>query len=297
MSGRAIQRWWPEAAVGLLLIAALVWAPLRQHQQRQDALERARALEQRGAELHGAAVAVTADDSARVRELLSFPPMQRQPGRALLDAMELEQALEQRHLAPLVVSWYAGVELSELERDELLLLAAATARLLGSEEGAEHSLLGFASQSAAGLEDIRRALEARCGGCAPEPGVLPATTIPGGLPPSIQGERRALGRAEPPDPVEPLAELVAAVRTGQPVPEQAWSTPGHCGMAALELARAGRTDQLHELLELSVDGPSALDRIVALHAAMQLEAPASWPEGLAKERALAVVQELGSGTR
>ncbi len=297
MSGRAIQRWWPELAAGLLLVAALVWAPLRQHRQSQDALERARALEQRGAELHSVAAVQPPVDAQRARELVWFPPMQRQPGRALLDAMELEQALEQRHLAPLVVSWFAGVDLGELERDELLLLAAATARLLGSDEGAEHSLLGFASQSAAGLEDIRQALEARCGTCAPEPGVLPASTIPGGLPPSIQGERRARGQAEPSEPIVPLAELVAAVRTGRSVPDQAWVSPGHCGMAALELARAGRTDQLPKLLERSVSGPSALDRIAALHAAMQLQAPESWPEGPARERALAVVQELGSGTR
>jgi hypothetical protein len=90
---------------------------------------------------------------------------------------------------------------------------------------------------------------------------------------------------------------VAAVRMGQPVPERAWSAPGHCGMAALELARAGRTDQLPRLLEASVRGPSALDRIAALHAAMQLEPPGRWPEGPARSRAEAVVQVLGSGTR
>lgn len=288
-------RSWPELAVALLLLASLALATLRQHRASSDARVQAEALTARGATAKALwRGAIAAEDA---RELLAFPPSDPGAGRAVVTALGPARLLEARHLAPLVVAWYAGEDRASMDEPTLLLLAASTARLLGSEEGASYSVDGFARASLAGLESLRSALVSRCGGCAPTPGPLPPAALPGGLPPSVLGERMARSADPEALPSEPLAALVGCLRQGNPAPPAAWELPGHAGMAALELGRAGRTDQLGHLLEASVSGPSALDRIAALHAAMWLEDPETWPEGLARERGLALRYELEVGSR
>jgi hypothetical protein len=290
-----MSRSWPELVVALLLVAALVLAPLRQRRARADARAEAQALVARGVEAQALWPGPYAAQDAP--ELLAFPPPDSAAGRALVAALGPERLLDARQLAPLVVAWYAGVDPAALDEPTLLLLAASTARVLGSEEGATHSASGFARASLAGLEPLRAALEARCGACAPAPGPLPAAQLPGGLPPSIQGERMARSADPEAVPREPLGALVGSLRQGGQAPPAAWEQPGHAGMAALELGRAGRTEALDRLLEAAVSGPSALDRLAALHAALWLVQPESWPAGPARERGLALRYELEAGSR
>lgn len=292
MPRNPVLRLWPELTVALLLTAALVLVLVRQGGERTEALERAR---EQQAQASQVAARQGTPSGTQAAALLSFPPAEPASGRALTAALGPERLLDARHLAPLVVAWYAGVAPASLDRPTALLLAASTARVLGSEEGVRYSVSGFAEQSLAGLESLRAALEARCGDCAPPPGALPTAELP--LPPSLRGERVARSASPQATADSELGQLVASVRRGGQVPAETWQRAGFCGMAALELARAGRVEALDSLLEAAVSGPTAMDRIAALHAAMSLEEPDTWPEGPARERALAVRYELESGSR
>jgi hypothetical protein len=275
---------WPELAVALLLGVALVVVPLRQRAHQAEALEQARDLAARDR--------AGGEDPASV---LAFPPADPTAGRALIATLGPARLLEARHLAPLVVAWYAGADPVTLDEPTLLLLAASTARVLGSEEGATHSASGFARASLAGLEPLRAALAARCPECVPPPAPLPSAQLE--LPPSLQGERVARSASTEASAESELGMLVGALRRGEAPPDDALSRAGYCGMTALELGRAGRVDQLEWLLEASERCPSALDRLAALHAALWLVQPESWPAGPARERGLALRYELEAGSR
>ena len=70
----------------------------------------------------------------------------------------------------------------------------------------------------------------------------------------------------------PLTHVVIRVRDGgSPTPEE-WQMRGVAGMAALELARAGRVDSIPVLLARAETAPSRADRIACLWAARQLGA-------------------------
>jgi hypothetical protein len=113
------------------------------------------------------------------------------------------------------------------------------------------------------------------------------------------GERIVRSGAPTAEPATELGALVAAIRRGTEPPAVTWEQTGFCGMAALELARAGRKDQLDALLHASVHGPSAMDRLAALYAAALLVPADRWPAGAARERAAQVglVQGAAAGSR
>ncbi len=294
-------RWhrWPAITVGVLLLVVLSWAPLRRHQLEQRAKEEARLRLDQAERALAALPAVLAGEADRQVEdaLLTDPPTRPDQGRALVQALGSERLLDARHLAPLIVAWYAGRDLASLDDAELALLAASTARLLGSDEGADTSTADFTVQSLAGLSRFRDALAARCPGCAPPPSVLPPIGTPAGIPPSIQGERIARSSVPEGESSGTLGSLVGAIRRGQAVSPYVWDRTGACGMAALELARAGQGDQLEPILRAAVHGPTAMDRLAALHAAMRLAPPSDWPPSEARERGMALDYELGAGTR
>ena len=159
--------------------------------------------------------------------------------------------------------------------------AVATATMLGGS--------GDGTASVAGLEQVRRQLLALCGDCAPATGdIQPPDPLASA---ALDGER--LARQADPDleSASPLAQVVARVRRQEPLPPEVWQTPGLCGMAALELARAGRG--LDEILDAAVHGPTESDRLAALHAALRLADPESWEPGEARERATRLAEVAG----
>ncbi len=102
---------------------------------------------------------------------------------------------------------------------------------------------------------------------------------------SVSAERLARGGPGTIDHGAPRGALAAAIRRGEPVPPDTWSTAGLSGLAALEVARAGRTGDLDAVLELAVSGPTSSDRLAGLWAAMALAPPERWEAPEARARA------------
>jgi len=207
-----------------------------------------------------------------LRAMIAFPPIDAAQGHALVTALGAKRFLEgPPHRAPLVVSWGAGASLRSLDRDNLLVLAAATATLLGSEIVAsdDDPRLPGPDDAVAGLERLRQALHMTCLDCAPPPAPLPAPRNPE-VSASLAGERIVRSGTEAPDVAPPLGAVVAASRGTGAHPMATWVTPGLAGLAALEMARAGDSAAIPHLLAQGVRGPDAPDRVAALYAAAVL---------------------------
>jgi hypothetical protein len=307
---------WPELLLGMALLGSLVFVVSRQMDARARAEARIELLEARARRVEGYWDGFLGSELAPARqsdravecepgpgieglhlalhdrlcrdleaELLSFPPADPEAGRALIEAVGIEPLLGAPQLAPLVIAWYSGVDKSQLDEPTLRLLALATSRALGSFEGLAVEG-GTASQAAlAGLEPLRSELAGRCEGCAPEAAPLPPPAPTTQLPPSIQGERQARSAAPDREPVDELGALAGTIRRGGEPPAEVWNSVGACGLASLELARMGRIDLLDPILRAAIEGPSATDRMAALHAARTLVHPRGWPQGPARERA------------
>jgi hypothetical protein len=229
--------------------------------------------------------------------LLARPPVDPEDGRALVARLGPERLVGSPELAPLVVAWYAGVDPAGLDRETLSLVAVSTARLLGARDDPRRSPAELAEEALAGLELVRGALERRCGDCAPAPGALPPVSPDVGESAAIQGERIARAASPELEQASELGSLVGDIRRGEPVPDRVWERAGFCGMAALELGRAGDEGALPALLRAAEDGPTAMDRLAALYGAASLVDAASWPEGPARERATALGWVQGAGSR
>jgi hypothetical protein len=217
--------------------------------------------------------------------LATYPPAEPATGRALMAAVSPRTFLTVTAPAPLVLAWYAGQDPGALREHELLVLASATARLLGSGEADRERPEAFARRALAGLRALRDPFEERCGACAPSAGPLPAASAPGGIPASVEGERIRRSSAPGREPASPLGALVGAIRLGEVPRDIPWAQAGRCGMAALELARAGRIEALPEILAAAATGPTPMDRLATLWAAATLSDPATWPAGAARARA------------
>ncbi len=211
----------------------------------------------------------------RPAEALRYPPTKPEQGKALVAELGIEawsQGPGGREA--LVVSW--GSE--DLEGDAPLVLAASTASLLGFvSEGRPRA---HAEAALAAQEDLRVRY-------APE---LAARAFPPSGPEDVAASsslsaQRMLRSGAPTADTSELGWLIVQVRRGEALDPSVWSTPGACGMAALELGRRGNAGDLDLLLRASIEGPTATDRLAALYAARRLAPVSSWPEGPARERA------------
>ncbi|MFH1465423.1 MAG: hypothetical protein ABIO70_13630 [Pseudomonadota bacterium] len=332
---RRRRRAWPalEVLTGLVLLGALGLALGRQHERDQAAAERiaddggsavradaawamvrasagappvarppgwpsgctiAPGVEGLAAALHEPACSLIEAD------LITNPPADPEWGRLLVAAVGPDRLLGVAQVAPLVVLWFADQDPATLDEPTLLLLAESTARLLGADvTGTHEGRIENATRALAGQEALRAALEARCGACAPTPAALPGPSDPGRLPASVEGEHLARSGAPTRESTSELGAMVGIIRRGGEPPADAWERVGFCGMAALELARARRVDQLEALLHAAVHGPAAMDRLAALYAAAALRPPSTWPRGPARNRAerLGLLQGAAIGSR
>jgi hypothetical protein len=181
----------------------------------------------------------------------------------------------------------AGMPVQDVPTEAIPLLAMSISSFLGIElpdtELFFKELLPIASGA---LRPWRYELLHRCGDCAPPTTPLPPVhdlmsvthlrVDPLGAPSTaiaVEREQRAVLAS----PIEgsPLTQMVTRVRSGgSPTPEE-WQMRGVAGMAALELARAGRRDSVPVLLARAENAPSRTDRIACLWAARQLGANSS----------------------
>lgn len=209
---------------------------------------------------------------------LSYPPTRSAQGKTLLAEVGVEGwARGPGGREALVVSW--GAE--GLEGEAPWVMAASTASLLGFRADGDprsHADRALAAQEA--LREIYAPdLEAKA-----FPPVGPADVAASS---SLSAQRMLRSGVETQDSAA-LGGLIAAVRRGEDLAPSVWSTPGHCGMAALELGRRGRVEDLEILLRASIEGPTATDRLASLYAARRLAPVSQWPPGPARERALRV---------
>jgi hypothetical protein len=212
------------------------------------------------------------DCSSVVRAMIAFPPIDGRTGRALVSELGAQRFLEgPPHRAPVVVSWSANIPIRFLDRDNLLVLAAATATLLGSEVVASNDdpILPGPDDAVAGLSRLRAAMRESCMDCAPPPAPLPAPRMPD-VSAILAGERMVRAELVVPDVAAPLGAIVAASRGTGRHPTGTWMTPGLAGLAALELARVRDPAAIPHLLAQGVRGPEAADRVAALYAAATL---------------------------
>jgi hypothetical protein len=210
--------------------------------------------------------------------MLRFLPSEADTGFALIEQAGAEAMLENGERtarALYVVAWgSAGLDRSE---EGLGALALATAHLLGSPANRREAL--------AGIEELRDAMNRTCG-CAPPAGPLRHSMGPvAGL---TRGAERVVRAPVPDHDPNPLLSPMIAVRSGDAIQSAWWDEPGIAGMLALELGRAGRTDQLAALVEASVSGPTGADRMAALWAARRVAPVDEWahPEAQARARAI-----------
>lgn len=326
---------WPalEVLTGLVLLGALGLALGRQHERDQAAAERI--ADDGGSAVRAAAAWAMVQASASAppvarppgwppgctiapgaaglaatlhepacspveADLITNPPADPEQGRRLVAAVGPDRLLGVAQVAPLVVLWFADQDPATLDEPTLLLLAESTARLLGADVAGTHEgRVENATRALAGLETLRAGLEARCGTCAPAPAPLPEPREPERLPASVEGEQLARSGAPTRESTSELGAMIGIIRQGGEPPAAAWERVGFCGMAALELARAGRVDQLDALLNGAIHGPAAMDRLAALYAAAALRPPGTWPQGPARNRAerLELLQGAAIGSR
>ncbi len=90
------------------------------------------------------------------------------------------------------------------------------------------------------------------------------------------------------DHAAPRGALVAGIRAGEAIDPATWKKPGLSGLAALEVGRAGRLEDLDAVLALSVTGPTPADRLAGLWAGLLLAPPETWANSEARDRATAL---------
>ena len=77
-------------------------------------------------------------------------------------------------------------------------------------------------------------------------------------------------RAATPPKLPALATVASEIRRGEEVDPAVLAQPGLAGLAALEWGKRGDPGRIPQLLQLSVHGPAAPDRLAALYAALRL---------------------------
>lgn len=173
------------------------------------------------------------------------------------------------------VAWgSAGLNRSQ---EGLAAVALGTAHLLGSPANRQEAI--------SGIETFRDAVNQSCR-CAPPAGPLRRSLWP--VAGTTRGAERVVRAPVPDHDPNPLLAPMIAARSGDTVDAAWWNEPGIAGMLALELGRAGRTDQLPDLVEASVSGPTGADRMAALWGARRLAPVELWahPEAEARARAI-----------
>lgn len=212
------------------------------------------------------------------KAMTRFLPADADAGFKLVERVGAEALLEDgdraaRSLYP--VAW--GSQGLQRSPEGLAAVALGTATLLGSPANRQEAI--------AGLAKVRDAVNESCR-CAPPAGPLRRSPSPvAGA--SRNAERIVRSPITDHDP-NPLIAPMVAVRRGEAIDPAWWQQPGVAGMLALELGRAGRTDQLDALVEASVTGPTGSDRMAALWAAGCVAPVEDWNHPQAQERARAV---------
>ncbi len=178
-----------------------------------------------------------------------------------------------RHVA--AAAW--GVRAGPLAPAAVDAGAWSTALLLDVPPAPPGTEATAARDAALALLGWRERLGQACLACVTGPGALPPGTVT--LEPSaaLLAERSARSLLPVHDDASATTRLIAELRRGAPVPDEAWNRVGHAGLAALELARAGRTEAVPQLLTLASDGPSGLDRVAGLYALARLQAQGHAP--------------------
>ncbi len=194
-----------------------------------------------------------------------FPPRDAARGAELAEAAGLQLA-EETTVRPHLLSWNAGRDPSDLSYEALLLWALAEGDALGLRGDERADAEAQALERAAALSRFRDGLARTCGDCAPDPAAPAAIAQPT----LVRTAELALRGTVPLDTDDARRDVVVAVRQGRSVPQEAWTTPGLAGLAALELGRRAADDDLRLVLVAIEDGPSAPDRLAALFAADRL---------------------------
>jgi len=176
-----------------------------------------------------------------------------------------------RHVA--AASWLARAPAALLTPEVLTLSAWSLSLLLDlpppdDPDQAE----GQARAAASALRVSRVPLEARCPSCVDPGAQLPSGWVARERSAALEAERVVRTGPGAVGELSPTGGLAARLRAGEAVPGDTWQQPGLAGLAALELARAGRTDALDGLLTLAAEGPTGLDRVAGLYALARLEA-------------------------
>ncbi len=210
------------------------------------------------------------------RAALAFPPTDPEAGRELLEQLGLEGWSEgPENPAATVVAWGS----QDLDPAGQQLLALSTATLLGSPpppgplpEAAERASKGVAVP----------------GGSAPTQPFPPPANPEEVASATVSGERLLRGGPGTQDHAAPRGALVAGIRAGEAIDPATWKKPGLSGLAALEVGRAGRLEDLDAVLALSVTGPTPADRLAGLWAGLLLAPPETWANSEARDRATAL---------
>lgn len=186
-----------------------------------------------------------------------YPPADAALGRRLV--LNWSGAPYPTPVAASVLSYFAGVPVESLSDTEIVALANATAILLGN--------LPTGRGSVVGLENLRLVLAAREGDFVGPPHSLKVTPESSfALSTWLLAEVGA--RAGIPPKLPALATVASKVRRGEE--PEGLDQPGLSGLACLEWGRKGDPARIPQLLQLSVKGPSAPDRLAALYAALRL---------------------------
>ncbi|MCP4804964.1 MAG: hypothetical protein GY913_16870 [Proteobacteria bacterium] len=152
-------------------------------------------------------------------------------------------------------------------RDGARVRAGAVASLLGSPRY-DLEPAAWSERALAGQMDLREAW-------APEIEPLPFIETTAEFPPdSVPAFAERMVRSGVDEPASELALVAARIRRGDPISADLADQPGVAGLAALELARAGRDEALPLVERVAVYGPTSSDRLAGLYALERLQSRA-----------------------